>query len=66
MVSWMSRTALELMGQAGLGYTFDPLTADAADEFGEALKGLMYVLIIPYRWLACAVLILPSSLGTLH
>ena len=41
MVGWMGRTALELMGQAGLGYSFDPLTADSADEFGEALKALM-------------------------
>ncbi|KAI0355902.1 cytochrome P450 [Trametes cingulata] len=41
MIGWMSRTALELMGQAGLGYSFDPLVADATDEFGEALKGLI-------------------------
>ncbi|KAE9385054.1 cytochrome P450 [Gymnopus androsaceus JB14] len=25
ILSWMGRTALELMGQAGLGYSFDPL-----------------------------------------
>ncbi|KAI0327596.1 cytochrome P450 [Cubamyces sp. BRFM 1775] len=65
MVGWMGRTALELMGQAGLGYSFDPLTADAADEFGEALKALMptlaqgrgmhqylplYEAIVPPRW----------------
>ncbi|OSD05201.1 cytochrome P450 [Trametes coccinea BRFM310] len=41
MVGWMARTALELMGQAGLGYSFDPLLADSKDEFGEALKNLM-------------------------
>lgn len=43
MVGWMGRTALELMGQAGLGYSFDPLVADAADEYGEAIKKLMCV-----------------------
>ncbi|THU78937.1 cytochrome P450 [Dendrothele bispora CBS 962.96] len=29
MLSWMSRTALELIGQSGLGYSFDTLTDDA-------------------------------------
>lgn len=42
MVGWMGRTALELMGQAGLGYSFDPLAEDAADEYGAALKNLVY------------------------
>lgn len=43
MVGWMGRTALELMGQGGLGYSFDPLVADAADEYGSAIKDLMCV-----------------------
>ncbi|KAK7452176.1 hypothetical protein VKT23_012279 [Stygiomarasmius scandens] len=30
LLSWMSRTALELVGQAGLGYSFDTLEDDAA------------------------------------
>ncbi len=42
MVGWMGRTALELMGQGGLGYSFDPLVADAADEYGSAIKDLMF------------------------
>lgn len=42
MLGWMGRTALELMGQAGLGYSFDPLVADAADEYGTTLKNLAY------------------------
>ncbi|KAF8908659.1 cytochrome P450 [Gymnopilus junonius] len=29
MLHWMSRTALELVGQSGLGYSFDTLTEDA-------------------------------------
>ncbi|KAH9899158.1 cytochrome P450 [Cubamyces lactineus] len=76
MVSWMSRTALELMGQAGLGYTFDPLVADAADEFGEALKGLMpamaqgrglhqylplYEAAVPPRWRRTVAECIPSA-----
>ncbi|KAF8805234.1 cytochrome P450 [Phlegmacium glaucopus] len=28
VLSWMTRTALELIGQSGLGYSFDPLTED--------------------------------------
>ncbi|RPD74079.1 cytochrome P450 [Lentinus tigrinus ALCF2SS1-7] len=38
MLAWMSRTALELIGQAGLGYSFDPLVADSMDEFAGAVK----------------------------
>nr|VWO94673.1 Acyl-CoA ligase AFT1-1 (EC (AF-toxin biosynthesis protein 1-1) [Ganoderma boninense] len=67
MVMWMGRTALELVGQAGLGYSFDKLTEETADELGDALKSLMPAMatlgvflqflplaeaIIPERWLA--------------
>ena len=38
LVSWMGRTALELIGQAGLGYSFDSLVADTPDDFGTAIK----------------------------
>ncbi|KAH9941843.1 cytochrome P450 [Epithele typhae] len=50
MVGWMGRTALELVGQAGLGYSFDPLIEDSTDPFAEALKGLMPCLseLIPW------------------
>ncbi|KAH9885122.1 cytochrome P450 [Cubamyces lactineus] len=40
ILSWMGRTALELIGQAGLGYSFDPLVADSTDEFAAAIKML--------------------------
>ena len=40
----MGRTALELIGQGGLGYSFDRLVEESEDEFGDAMKGLMYVL----------------------
>ncbi|KAI0631285.1 cytochrome P450 [Trametes polyzona] len=65
MVGWMGRTALELMGQAGLGYSFDPLVEDASDAYGAAIKDLMPALsqaggmqqyvpvfeaLVPARW----------------
>ncbi|KAI0754321.1 cytochrome P450 [Daedaleopsis nitida] len=40
MLSWMGRAALELIGQAGMGYSFDPLTADAPDAYNNAIKAL--------------------------
>jgi hypothetical protein len=42
VLSWMSRIALELIGQGGLGYSFDPLTSNADNAYGDALKALMY------------------------
>ena len=38
MLDWMGRTALELIGQAGLGYSFDPLVADKPDDYATAIK----------------------------
>lgn len=35
---WMSRTALEMLGQAGLGYSFDNFIDDSKDELGESVK----------------------------
>ena len=43
MSHWMGRAALELIGQAGLGYSFDPLTKESADEFAMAAKTYMCV-----------------------
>ncbi len=43
MIAWMGRTALELIGQAGLGYSFDSLVADAPDDFGTAIKAFQCV-----------------------
>ncbi|KAF8202148.1 cytochrome P450 [Pholiota molesta] len=41
ILSWMSRTALELIGQSGMGYSFDPLTADTAPHpYSQAAKNL--------------------------
>ena len=41
VLGWMSRTALELIGQGGLGYSFDPLVSDTRNDYGEALKDLV-------------------------
>lgn len=44
VLNWMSRTALELVGQGGLGYSFDPLVENMKNNFGDALKRVPYVL----------------------
>ncbi|KAI0713831.1 cytochrome P450 [Earliella scabrosa] len=38
MNGWNGRTTLEMLGQAGLGYSFDNFTDDSADAYGESLK----------------------------
>lgn len=43
MLGWMGRLALELVGQGGLGYSFDPLVANTHNTFGEAIKLLLSV-----------------------
>ena len=43
VLSWMGRVGLELIGQCGLGYSFDPLLEVRQDPLGEAIKGLMSV-----------------------
>ncbi|KAI8969383.1 cytochrome P450 [Trametes punicea] len=40
MAIWMSRAALEIVGQAGLGYSFDPLVHEKPDEYAAAVKQL--------------------------
>lgn len=37
-MNWMGRTALELVGQGGLGYSFDPLTEEKASPIEMAIK----------------------------
>ena len=51
---WMARTTLEMLGQAGLGYSFDKFTEDSTDSYGEALKSFLYVPRFSFR---------PSSSG---
>ena len=38
MLSWMTRAALEMVGQGGLGYAMDPLTQDIPNPFSDAIK----------------------------
>ncbi|KAL1946273.1 hypothetical protein VTO73DRAFT_15400 [Trametes versicolor] len=38
VLGWMSRAALELIGQAGIGYSFDPLIEDVPDAYAETVK----------------------------
>lgn len=58
MLNWMSRTALELVGQGGLGYSFDPLVEDSKNKLGDAIK-----VIIPALWaLGGLVLLTPYAL----
>ena len=40
VLDWMGRTALELIGQGGLGYSFDPLTRETDNEFARAIKSI--------------------------
>ena len=49
MLSWMCRTALEIIGEAGLGYSFDPLVEDVPDAFAQAIKGFQYVPVRSYQ-----------------
>lgn len=39
----MARTALELIGQGGLGYSFDLFEGTKANAFSDALNSFMYV-----------------------
>ena len=43
MLKWTGRTALELLGQGALGYSFDPLTADVPNRFAESVKSFLCV-----------------------
>lgn len=35
---WMARVTLEMLGQAGLGYSFDNFIDDSTDAYGRSLK----------------------------
>ena len=39
----MGRTALELVGQGMMGYSFDPLTEEVRNDFAEAIKSFVCV-----------------------
>ena len=41
MLDWMSRTALEYIGQGGLGYSFDSFNQRSIDQYTAAIKDLL-------------------------
>ena len=43
VLQWMGRLALELIGQGGLGYSFEPLVSNTHNPYGDALKDYVYV-----------------------
>lgn len=44
ILRWMSRTALELIGQSGMGYSFDKLAEeDASHPYSESMKKFRFV-----------------------
>ncbi|KAI0791332.1 cytochrome P450 [Abortiporus biennis] len=56
VINWMTRTALELVGQGGVGWSFDDLAEDVKNPFAEEMKALvpttgplfMFVRLLPY------------------
>ena len=49
MLDWMSRVALELIGQGGLGYSFSALDESVKNEYGEAIRQFGYVIHLSLR-----------------
>lgn len=47
MLEYMSRTALELIGRAGLGYSFDALNMENQNNFATATKQFQYAALSP-------------------
>ncbi|KAA1472336.1 cytochrome P450 [Dentipellis sp. KUC8613] len=41
VMTWMARLSLELIGQGGLGYSFDALNEDSSNAYGAAVKALV-------------------------
>ena len=49
ILNWVTRAALELVGQGGLGHSFDPLDRDWKNPYVETLKSLVSVWLLPLR-----------------
>ena len=41
MMDWMTRAALEIIGQGGLGYSFDSMDINAKNVYANATKNLL-------------------------
>ncbi|KZP31929.1 cytochrome P450 [Athelia psychrophila] len=65
MIHWVSRTALEIVGESALGYSFNDLGFESRpNEYSEALKSLaptMFRLLIPRLFLPFLVKLGPTS-----
>ena len=47
ILHWMSRTALELIGRNGLGYSFDSLAVnDPGNPYSSSIKELAYDVVV--------------------
>ena len=66
ILGWMGRTALELVGQGGLGHSFDPLIAESRDEYTEAVKAMVYVARLLMLDLSCLSLLPVTQPRVLH
>jgi len=64
VLSWVTRTALELVGQSGLGYSFDTLTDDAVPHpFSKSVKR-MGLIAANMRFLRSYILAPLTKVGT--
>lgn len=45
MKEWMTRVALEIIGQSGLGYSFETLDESKSNQYAIAVKMLLCVII---------------------
>ncbi|KIK57112.1 hypothetical protein GYMLUDRAFT_247366 [Collybiopsis luxurians FD-317 M1] len=51
ILAWMTRTALELIGQSGLGYSFDPLVGEeCAHPYSKMIKELFPTMMRLHFW----------------
>ncbi len=46
VMNWMSRVALEYIGQGGLGYSFDAFNENKTDTYSDAIKMLGSVVVL--------------------
>lgn len=60
MADWVARTSLELIGQAGLGYSFESFEDNNANPYTTAVKTYMSVSV---AFCVCAVLTKMGMLG---
>lgn len=62
VLHWMGRAALEIIGQAGLGHSFDSLVEDRGDPYGQAVKAFMCVTHTPLQHSRAELNIAPTSI----